>query len=157
MVSKRTRKKLGISISSRLLHSAQAFVCSNDDIGAVAGLAQLGFRWVSKSKTSRQWYKIDLHKDENYFRFTRGHFLSNNDHEISQRYVRFNLQKLARVAAEAVGSKLCVSIEKSMTECTIELYLWRWMTAFRLSPRSIILTLNARILQPRAKWRRWSL
>ena len=31
---------------------------------------------------------------------------------MSQRYVRFNLQELARVAAEAVGSNSCVSIEK---------------------------------------------
>ena len=32
--------------------------------------------------------------------------------EMSQRYVRFDLDELARLAAEAVGSKFCVSIEK---------------------------------------------
>ena len=31
---------------------------------------------------------------------------------MSQRYVRFNLDELARLAAEAVGSKCCVGIEK---------------------------------------------
>ena len=31
---------------------------------------------------------------------------------MSQRYVRFNFNELARLAAEAVGSKFCVSIEK---------------------------------------------
>ena len=31
---------------------------------------------------------------------------------MSQRYVRFDLDELARLAAEVVGSKSCVSIEK---------------------------------------------
>lgn len=31
---------------------------------------------------------------------------------MSQRYVRFDLRELARLAAEAVGSKSCVGIEK---------------------------------------------
>lgn len=53
-----------------------------------------------------------MHENDDYFRFTRGRFVSNEEHEMSQRYVRFNLQELARLAAEAVGSKSCVSIEK---------------------------------------------
>ncbi|TVY45440.1 Altered inheritance of mitochondria protein, mitochondrial [Lachnellula subtilissima] len=31
---------------------------------------------------------------------------------MSQRYVRFNVNELARLAAEAVGAKICVSVEK---------------------------------------------
>lgn len=31
---------------------------------------------------------------------------------MSQRYIRFNVNELARVAAEAVGSKSCVEIKK---------------------------------------------
>jgi hypothetical protein len=31
---------------------------------------------------------------------------------MSQRYVRFNVNELARIATEAVGAKSCVSIEK---------------------------------------------
>lgn len=31
---------------------------------------------------------------------------------MSQRHVRFNVNELARLAAEAVGTKTCVSIEK---------------------------------------------
>ncbi|KAL8840496.1 MAG: hypothetical protein Q9176_003822 [Flavoplaca citrina] len=50
--------------------------------------------------------------NEDYFRFTRGRFVSNEQNEISQRYVRFNLHELARLAAKAVGSKSCVGIEK---------------------------------------------
>ena len=31
---------------------------------------------------------------------------------MSQRHIKFNVNELARVAAEAVGAKMCVSIEK---------------------------------------------
>ena len=65
-----------------------------------------------KSEPIRHLYLAGLHENEDYFRFTRGRFVSNKKHEISQRYVRFNLQELARLTAEAVGSKSCVSIEK---------------------------------------------
>lgn len=47
------------------------------------------------------------HHEGEVFNFTRGRFVSNEDHEMSQRYVRFNVHELARVAAEAVGSKAC--------------------------------------------------
>ncbi len=50
--------------------------------------------------------------NEDYFRFTRGRFVSNEQYEMSERYVRFNLQELARVAANAVGSKCCIEINK---------------------------------------------
>ena len=50
--------------------------------------------------------------DEHFFRFTRGRFVSNEKHEISQRYVRFNIDELGCIAAAAVGSKSCVKVEK---------------------------------------------
>lgn len=65
-----------------------------------------------KSEPIRHSYQADLHANEDYFHFTRGRFVSNEEHEMSQRYVRFNLQELARLAAETVGSKSCVNIEK---------------------------------------------
>lgn len=34
------------------------------------------------------------------------------DHEVGQRYVRFNVHELGRLAAEAVGSKSCINITK---------------------------------------------
>ena len=57
-------------------------------------------------------YRRDDYHDENYFRFTRGRFVADEQYEMSQRYIRFNLDELARLAAEAVGSKFCASIEK---------------------------------------------
>ena len=57
-------------------------------------------------------YRLHEGHNEDYFHFTRGRFVSNEQNEISQRYVRFNLHGLARLAAKAVGSKSCVGIEK---------------------------------------------
>lgn len=37
----------------------------------------------------------------------------NEEHEVGQRYVRFNVHELGRLAAEAVGSKSCINITKS--------------------------------------------
>ena len=51
-------------------------------------------------------------ENENFYRFTRARFVYNEDYEKSQRYVRYDVNQLARLAAAAVGSKTCVSIEK---------------------------------------------
>jgi len=51
-------------------------------------------------------------ENENFHRFTRARFVCNEEYELSQRYVRYNVDQLAHLAATAVGSKTCVSIEK---------------------------------------------
>ncbi len=51
-------------------------------------------------------------ENEDFYRFTRARFVCNEDYEMSQRYVRYDVNQLARLAAAAVGSKTCVSIEK---------------------------------------------
>ena len=66
----------------------------------------------SKSHPISRPYRRDDCHNEDYFRFTRGRFVADEQYELSQRYVRFDLDELARLAAEAVGSKFCVSIEK---------------------------------------------
>jgi hypothetical protein len=53
-----------------------------------------------------------LHHNDDLFLFTRGRFVCNEAYEMSQRHIRFNVNELARLAAEAVGSKSCVAIEK---------------------------------------------
>lgn len=55
------------------------------------------------------------HKD--FWSFTRGRFLSDESHQLSQRYVRFNIEELARLAEQAArvaspGSRQCVKIQK---------------------------------------------
>lgn len=54
----------------------------------------------------------DIEYSEDLFNYTRGRFVCNEQHEMSQRHVRFNVNELARCAAEAVGAKTCVSISK---------------------------------------------
>jgi len=54
----------------------------------------------------------DLKYSDDVFNYTRGRFICDEAYEMSQRHVRFNVNELARLAAEAVGTKTCVSIEK---------------------------------------------
>lgn len=53
-----------------------------------------------------------LKYDDTLFNYTRGRFVCNEEHEMSQRYTCFNVDELARVAARAVGSRSCISIQK---------------------------------------------
>lgn len=54
----------------------------------------------------------DLKYGDDLFTFTGGRFICNEEYEMSQRRVRFDVDALARRAAEAVGSRSCVRIEK---------------------------------------------
>lgn len=49
---------------------------------------------------------------EDFFKYTRGRFVRNERYEMSQRYVRFNMDELANIAAKSVGSERCVRVEK---------------------------------------------
>lgn len=64
----------------------------------------------------RPGFSRSLHKNWNlvndFFEYTRGRFVSNEEHELSIRRVKFDMNELARVAAESVGSRECVHIEK---------------------------------------------
>lgn len=67
---------------------------------------------ASQGEVSSECSEPDVDPNDDKFRFTRGRFISNEEHEMSQRYVRFNLHELGRLAAEAVGSKSCVNMQK---------------------------------------------
>lgn len=64
------------------------------------------------SPPTRDSKRSDWSYDGDLFSFTRGRFVCNEVHEMSQRYIRFDIKELARLAAEAVGSNSCVAIEK---------------------------------------------
>lgn len=61
-------------------------------------------------------FNRQLHKNWNsvndFFESTRGRFISNEEYELSIRRVKFDMNELTRVAAESVGSRECVHIEK---------------------------------------------
>ncbi|KAL2063111.1 hypothetical protein VTL71DRAFT_6183 [Oculimacula yallundae] len=54
----------------------------------------------------------NLNYSDDIFNYTRGRFVSDEKYELSQRHVRFNVNELARLAADAVGAKVCVSVQK---------------------------------------------
>jgi hypothetical protein len=54
----------------------------------------------------------DLKFGDEFFKYTRGRFVCDEKLEMSQREVQFNVHELARCAAEAIGAKACVAIEK---------------------------------------------
>lgn len=56
--------------------------------------------------------KSDLKYGDDVFNYTRGRFIRDEEYEMSQRRVHFNVNELARCATEATGARSCVSIEK---------------------------------------------
>lgn len=66
----------------------------------------------SKGEPTGRSYRLEEAHQEDFFRFTRGRFVSDEQHQMSQRHVRFDVHELARLGAEAVGSKSCIGMEK---------------------------------------------
>jgi hypothetical protein len=56
--------------------------------------------------------RTDLPLDAEIFNFTRGRFVGNERHELSQRHRTFNITELARQAAYVTQADRCVSIRK---------------------------------------------
>lgn len=54
----------------------------------------------------------DWNSNDEFFKFTRGRFVVDETENLRQREIRFDLNKLASVAAESVGTAKCISIEK---------------------------------------------
>ncbi|KAK2733427.1 hypothetical protein FQN57_002123 [Myotisia sp. PD_48] len=49
---------------------------------------------------------------EDFFSFTRGHFVLDEVDQMARRHIRFNMNELVHIAAESVGAKSCVDVEK---------------------------------------------
>lgn len=56
--------------------------------------------------------KLGWNTCEDFFSYTRGRFVRNERYEMSQRYVRFDMEELTNIAAKSVGSERCVRVEK---------------------------------------------
>jgi hypothetical protein len=54
----------------------------------------------------------DWNSNAEFFHFTRGRFIVDEMENIRQRELRFDLNRLASVAAESVGATQCISIKK---------------------------------------------
>jgi hypothetical protein len=66
-------------------------------------------RTISKTSSDRCH---DWNSNDEFFQFTRGRFVVAEKENLRQRETRFDLNKLASVAASAVGATQCVSIKK---------------------------------------------
>ncbi|KAF2757486.1 hypothetical protein EJ05DRAFT_465617 [Pseudovirgaria hyperparasitica] len=64
------------------------------------------------SRTISQSPTLGLQNGRDLFNYTRGRFITDEQFELSQRCVDFNVDALARCAAETVGAESCISIEK---------------------------------------------
>ncbi|KAJ6164176.1 hypothetical protein N7470_002848, partial [Penicillium chermesinum] len=51
-------------------------------------------------------------RNDDFFKFTRGRFIVDEAENLREREVRFDMNKLAQVAADSVGATRCVSIKK---------------------------------------------
>jgi hypothetical protein len=50
--------------------------------------------------------------EEDYYRYTSGRWLWNEDSQLRERYNRFNVSELKKVAAKTIGAKTCMSMIK---------------------------------------------
>lgn len=49
---------------------------------------------------------------EHFFRYTSGRWLWDEEKQLHDRYIKFNVEELQRIAAESIGAKTCVSMTK---------------------------------------------
>ena len=54
----------------------------------------------------------DWNQHDEFFDFTRARFIRDEEWELSQRRIKFNMNQLAQLCAKAIGSIACVNIEK---------------------------------------------
>ncbi|KAG8209780.1 APH domain-containing protein [Trichophyton interdigitale] len=62
--------------------------------------------------------EVDIHNGKadwnshDFFSFTRGRFVVAEANQLVQRCVKFNMNELARIAAQSVGARACVNVQK---------------------------------------------
>ncbi|KAL8827064.1 MAG: hypothetical protein Q9170_007160 [Blastenia crenularia] len=54
----------------------------------------------------------DWNQNEDFFRYTKYRFVYNEAEQLARRYVKFDMNELARIAADSVGSSPCQRVEK---------------------------------------------
>ncbi|KAJ6076867.1 hypothetical protein N7499_008848, partial [Penicillium canescens] len=62
-------------------------------------------------RTCRSFHR-DWNSINEFFEYTRGRFVHNEEHELATRRVKFDMNELAKVASLSSGSSECVQIEK---------------------------------------------
>ncbi|GBF65387.1 altered inheritance of mitochondria protein 9 [Trichophyton mentagrophytes] len=89
---------------SRVSAAQNAEVDIHNGKGLASGLGQFYSELTSQS--------ADWNSHEDFFSFTRGRFVVAEADQLVQRCVRFNMNELARIAAQSVGARACVNVQK---------------------------------------------
>ncbi|CEL11472.1 Putative Phosphotransferase enzyme family protein [Aspergillus calidoustus] len=55
--------------------------------------------------------QTDWNSNDEFFKFTRGRFIVDEAENLQKREVRFDMNSLARVAADSVGAARCIAIK----------------------------------------------
>ncbi|OAL64289.1 hypothetical protein A7C99_4948 [Trichophyton rubrum] len=71
-----------------------------------------GFSRAFLSIRQRGHPSNDWNSCESLFSFTRGRFVVDEADQVARRYVKFNMNELARIAAQSIGAKFCIDIQK---------------------------------------------
>lgn len=74
--------------------------------------SQAGKQAHLRRDTTHHSFVSDWNSDDEFFEFTRGRFIVNEAENFRKRETRFDLKRLASIAAESVGAARCVSIRK---------------------------------------------
>ncbi|PGH15602.1 hypothetical protein AJ80_05466 [Polytolypa hystricis UAMH7299] len=68
---------------------------------------------IRSMATASEQTRPDWNNNEDFFSFTRGRFLRDEAGELAQRYLKFDVEELTRIAAAAAtGAHHCISVEK---------------------------------------------
>lgn len=69
--------------------------------------------------------KINWNENGDFFRFTRGRFVVDEARQMALRTVKFDLNRLAQVAADSVGAEHCIHVDKFPDGMYNKAYLFR--------------------------------
>lgn len=71
-------------------------------------------RYARPSERDSAYYSFvsDWNSHNDFFKFTRGRFIVDEAENARKREIRFDMNSLARVAAQSVGAARCIAIEK---------------------------------------------
>ncbi|KAL4911120.1 hypothetical protein BDW74DRAFT_164743 [Aspergillus multicolor] len=58
------------------------------------------------------YHTLDWNSNHDSFKFTRGRFVVNETQNLRQREIRYDMNRLAKVAADSVGAARCIAIKK---------------------------------------------
>lgn len=106
----RTARQISVKLPTRLTSTIHSHAQTHDtpqwtDMGISSTLKR-----IQKAFTDNP--TIDWNDNEEFFRYTRGRFISNEAWEMQQRHVNFDMNALAELAAKAAGSQKCVTVKK---------------------------------------------